>query len=693
MAYETTDIRTVAFVGHGGCGKTSLAEAILFCAKAIDRLGKVDAGTTSMDFDPEEIKRNISISTSFFDFEWKKKKVNLIDTPGDADFNTDSQICLSVADNAVIVVDAVGGVEIQTERMWKRADELGIPKAVFISKLDRERADFERILSSVKSVFKCKVAVLTYPIGKEVGFSGVVDLFLGKALKYAGDASGKYDEADIPADLASTIETLRGEMIESIAESNDALLEKYLEGGEISPDELAEGLKAGFVNGSFVPVFCGSGLKNIGVHPLLDFIANSAASPIDRKPFVATNKAGQEVQIKADPNGPLSALVFKTIADPYAGKLSIFRVVSGTMKADSTVTNTTKGAKERVGQIMYVRGKGQKPTASAPAGDIAAVAKLKETGTGDTLADDGNPVIFPGFSTPPQIMFFAIKPKSKGDEDKVMSSIHRLMEEDLTLRIHRDELTKELVLSGMGQVHLEVLMAKLKSKFGVEVDLSTPKVPYLETVRKKARGQGRYKKQTGGRGQFGDTWLEIEPMPRGGGFEFADRIVGGAIPRQYIPACQKGIEEAMLGGVMAGYPVTDIKVSLVDGSYHSVDSSEMAFKIAASMGFKKIFMEAGPVLLEPIMKMEVVVPEDYVGDVMGDLNSRRGRVAGIDVNDGIQIIKALVPMAEVLTYAPDLRSITSGRGTFTMEIDHYEEVPAQFAEKIVQAAQKEKEEG
>ncbi len=692
MTYETTDIRNVALVGHGGCGKTSLCEAILFCAKAIDRMGRVDAGTTAMDFDPDEIKRNISISTSFFDFEWKKKKINLIDTPGDADFSTDAQICLSVADNALIVVDAVGGIEIQTERMWKKADELGIPKIVFISKLDRERSDFDRVLASIKSAFKCKVAVMTYPIGKEASFSGVVDLFSGKAFAYAADGSGNYDEKDVPADLASTIETLRGEMIESIAESNDALLEKYLEGGEISPDELSQGLKEGFVKGSFVPVFAGSGTKNIGAQPFVDFIAKSAASPADRRPVKAAGKNGAETSVKADPNGPLAALVFKTIADPYAGKLSIFRVFSGTMKADSTVANTTKEVKERIGQIMYVRGKGQKPTSAAPAGDIAAVAKLKDTATGDTLADESASVVFPGFAIPPQIMFFAIKPKSKGDEDKVMSSIHRLMEEDMTLKIHRDELTKELVLSGMGQVHLEVMMGKLKTKFGVEVDLSTPKVPYLETVRKKARGQGRYKKQTGGRGQFGDTWLEIEPMPRGGGFEFVDKIVGGSVPRQYIPACQKGIEEAMVGGVLAGYPVTDIRIALVDGSYHSVDSSEMAFKIAASMGFKKIFMEASPVLLEPIMRMEVVVPEDYVGDVMGDLNSRRGRVAGVDVKDGIQMIKALVPMAEVLTYAPDLRSITSGRGTFTMEIDHYEEVPAQSAEKIIQAAHKEKEE-
>ncbi len=692
MTYETTDIRNVALVGHGGCGKTSLSEAILFCAKAIDRLGRVDAGTTAMDFDPDEVKRNISIGSSFFDFEWKKKKINLIDTPGDADFSTDAQICLSVADNAAIVVDAVGGIEIQTERMWKKAEELGIPKIIFISKLDRERSDFDRVLASIKTVFKCKVAVMTYPIGKETSFSGVVDLFSGKALMYSGDGSGKYDEKDVPSDLASTVEALRGEMIESIAESNDALLEKYLEGGEISPDELSQGLKEGFVNGTLVPVFAGSGIKNIGAQPFVEFIAKSAASPADRKPVKAVGKNGAETLIKADPSGPLAALVFKTIADPYAGKLSIFRVFSGTMKADSTVANTTKETKERVGQIMYIRGKAQKPTSAAPAGDIAAVAKLKDTATGDTLADEASHVVFPGFVTPPQIMFFAIKPKSKGDEDKVMSSIHRLMEEDMTLKIHRDELTKELVLSGMGQVHLEVMMGKLKTKFGVEVELSTPKVPYLETVRKKARGQGRYKKQTGGRGQFGDTWLEIEPMPRGGGFEFVDKIVGGSVPRQYIPACQKGIEEAMVGGVLAGYPVTDIKISLVDGSYHSVDSSEMAFKIAASMGFKKIFMEASPVLLEPIMRMEVVVPEDYVGDVMGDLNSRRGRVAGIDVKDGIQMIKALVPMAEVLTYAPDLRSITSGRGTFTMEIDHYEEVPALFAEKIIQAAQKEKEE-
>jgi len=690
MKFESADIRNVAFVGHAGCGKTSLAEAVLFDAKAIDRLGKVDDGNSAMDFDPEETNRNISISSALFDFEWNKKKINLIDTPGDADFNTDAQMCLSVADNAIIVVDAVSGIEIQTERMWKKAEELGIPKIIFISKLDRERADFFRVLDALKSRFKGSFAPITFPIGKEVDFKGVVDIFANKALMYADDQSGTYETVDIPGDIASTVEEMRSEMIESIAESDDKLLEKYFEEGELSPEELTAGMKSGVMNGSVIPVFCGSGLKNIGAQPLMDFLAQAGISPLERPEITATDSSGKEITVKPDTDGALAAQIFKTIADPYAGKLSIFRVFSGSMKADSNLVNTTKDTKERVGQLLHVRGKGQNPTNVAPTGDIAAVAKLKETVTGDTLVDPNNDVVFPAFEMPTRIMSFALVPKSKGDEDKVMTSIQRLMEEDPTVKIHRDEQTKQLLLSGMGQVHLEVLIARLKSKFGVEVELFIPKVPYKETIKGKTRIQGRYKKQTGGRGQFGDTWMEIEPLARGGGFDFVDKIVGGVIPRQYIPACQKGIEEAMLGGVMAGYPVVDVKVQLVDGSYHAVDSSEMAFKIAASMGFKKGFMDCQPIMLEPIMKMEIIVPEENVGDVMGDLNSRRGRVAGVDVRDGIQVIKALVPMVEVLTYAPDLRSISSGRGTFSMELDHYEEVPSHLVDKIIQEAEEEK---
>lgn len=693
MKFETSDIRNTALVGHGGCGKTSLAEAILFYAKAIDRLGKVDDSNSAMDYDPEETKRNISISSSFFDFEWMKRKINLIDTPGDADFTTDAQTSLSISDNAVIVVDAVGGVEIQTERMFKKADELGIPKMIFISKLDRERADFNRTLEALKGSFKGRFVVMSYPIGKEAAFSGVVDLITGKGLNYSDESSGSFTEGDVPADIASTIDDLKNEMIESIAESDDSLLEKYLDTGELSPDELSKGLKEGVVNGNLIPVFCGSGLKNIGVKPFLDFIANIAASPRDRKPFVAKDSVSEEdVELTAETEAPAAALVFKTIADPYAGKLSVFRVISGTIKADSTLFNSTKGAKERIGQIMYLRGKNQKPVNSVPAGDIAAVPKLKDTVTGDTLVDEAKKVVFPGFEIPPHVMSFALVPKSKGDEDKIMISMQRLIEEDPTLKIHRNDETKELLLSGMGQVHLEVIIAKLKSKFGVDVDLLVPKVPYKETIKGKTKIQGKYKKQTGGKGQYGDTWIEIEPLPRGKGFEFVDKIVGGVIPRQYIPACQKGIEEAMVGGVIAGYPVVDVKVELVDGSYHNVDSSEMAFKIAASMGFKKGFKECKPVILEPIMKMDIIVSEDNVGDVMGDLNSRRGKVAGVDSKEGIQIISAFVPLAEVLTYAPDLRSITSGRGTFTMEIDHYEELPAHLMDKVIEASQKEGEE-
>ncbi len=693
MKFETTNIRNVALVGHGGCGKTSLAEAILFSAKAIDRLGKVDDASATMDYDPEETKRNISISSSFFSFEWEQKKINLIDTPGDADFNTDAQVSLAVSDNAVVVVDAVGGVEIQTERMFKKAEKLDIPKVIFISKLDRERADFSRTLDAIKGAFKGGFIVMTYPIGKEAAFLGVVDLITEKALKYLDDASGKFTEEDIPADLKSVIDDLKNEMIEAIAESDDELLEKYLDTGELSQEELHIGLKKGVMNGSLIPVFCGSGIKNIGVNPLLNFFVSNAISPLDRKPFIAKDVITEEdVELTADPDAKVAALVFKTIADPYVGKLSVFRVISGTIKADSTIFNSTKDSKERIGQIMSLMGKDQKPINTVSAGDIAAVAKLKDTATGDTLVDESKKVVFPSFEIPPHIMSFALVPKSKGDEDKIMISIQKLIEEDPTLKIKRNDETKELLILGMGQVHLEVIIAKLKSKFGVEVDLLIPKVPYKETIKGKTKIQGKYKKQTGGKGQYGDTWIEIEPTSRGKGFEFVDKIVGGVIPRQYIPACEKGIVEAMLSGVIAGYPVVDVKVKLVDGSYHNVDSSEMAFKIAASMGFKKGFKECKPILLEPIMKMEIVVSEDSVGDVMGDLNSRRGKVAGVDVKEGIQIITSFVPMAEVLTYASELRSITSGRGSFTMEIDHYEEVPTHLKEKIIEASQKDTEE-
>ena len=689
--YEPSTLRNIAVVGHGATGKTSLGEAFLYVSGKTDRLGRVDEGTSSLDFEPEEQKRHISISAAASFFDWDKHKVNIIDTPGDANFATDTINVMHVVDSALVVVDAVGGIEFQTEKVWEYADDFSLPRMIFVNKMDRERADFFRVVDSVKKKLGKKATPLFLPIGAEESFTGLIDLLNMKALIFEGN-KGAFKTTDIPADMAENAKSYRDSMVEDIAEGDEALMDKYLEAGELSLDELKSGLRRAVVAGDLIPVICGSALKTIGIRPLMDLIVACMPSPLDRGAVSGTIPGKDEkVERKPDVKDPFSAFVFKTFADPYAGKLTLFRVFSGSVTSDFNFYNTNRRISERFGNFFYLEGKTQKPAEVLVAGDIAAVAKLKETTTGDTICDEKAPIIFEKIAAIPPIMSFAVQPKTKGDEEKIMSSLHRLIEEDPSISVNRNEQTKEIILSGMGQVHIEVAVERLKRKFGVDVALSIPKVPYKETIKGKTKVQGKYKKQSGGRGQFGDTWLEIEPLPRGGGFEFVDKIVGGVIPRQYIPAVEKGIVEAMNEGVVAGYPVVDVRVSLVFGSYHTVDSSEMAFKIAGSMGFKKGILECQPTLLEPIVNIDIEIPEEYMGDVIGDLNGRRGRVLGMETKGSHQIIKGLVPLAEVLSYAPDLRSITSGRGTFTYTHSHYEEVPPFLAEKIIAAAKKEEE--
>ncbi len=687
--YDSKALRNVAIVGHGGTGKTSLCESFLFVTGKSDRLGRVDDGTSCMDFEPEEQKKHISISAAVNFIDWDKNRVNIVDTPGDSNFVLDIKNCLRVVDGALILIDAVGGVEFQTEKVWEFSDEFKLPRIIYVNKMDREHADFWSAVDSVKNTLKKKATPIYLPIGAEDSFKGVVDLINMKALIF-DDAEGKFKTEDVPEDMLEDTDSYRETMVEDIAECDDELMNKYLEDGELSLDDLKAGLRKGVISGDLIPVICGSAIKNIGVRPLIDMIVDYLPSPVDRGVVVGEKPGAEDIEERSpEESTPFSGMVFKTIADPYAGRLTLFRVYSGTVNSDSTFYNPLQKASEKFGNIFFLEGKKQIPAGSLIPGDIAAAAKLKETVTGDTICDEKAPIVFEKVSPPLPIMSFAVQPKSKGDEEKIMISINRLLEEDPALATYRDDQTKEIILSGMGQVHIEVTIEKLKRKFGVEVNLTTPKVPYRETIRKKTQVQGKYKKQSGGRGQYGDTWIEIEPLPKGEGFEFANKIVGGVIPKQYIPAVEKGIVEAMEGGILAGYPVVDVKVTLYDGSFHAVDSSEMAFKIAGSMGFKKGVMDCQPTLLEPIVNIEIEVSDEYMGDVIGDLNGRRGKVLGMDTKGSNQIIKGQVPLAEILTYAPDLRSMTSGRGTFTYQVSHYEEVPGMIAEKIVAESKKE----
>jgi elongation factor G len=682
--YETAKIRNLGIVGQGGAGKTSLTEAILYNTNMTDRLGKVDEGTSTMDFEPEEIKRGITITSSLNHCEWREHSLHIVDTPGYTNFLHDTRNCMRILGGAVLVVSAVDGVKAQSVKIWEWADQFEVPRIVFVNKLDRERSDFLKTVDDVSKSLRTRAVAVSMPVGEGEDFKGIIELVDMKARFFKFDDAGSYDETDIPAEYLPEAERLRNLMVEAAAEGDDELMEKYLEQGELSNEEILRGLREGTLTKVFTPVLCGSATANIGVRNLLNYIVNCLPSPLDRGTQYGKNpKTGEKEQRRPDPAEPLSAMVFKTINDPYAGKLSLFRVYSGTLKSDSVTYNPNKDATERIGQLFELEGKKQKPVAAAEAGDIVAVAKLKETATGDTLCDGGQPILYESPMALKPVISFALAAKSKNDEDKIMTSLHKLMEEDPTLQFQREEETHEMILSGMGQVHVEVAVEKLKRKFGVEVVLKEPKVPYRETIRKAVKQHYRHKKQSGGRGQFADVHLEIEPLPRGEGYEFVDKIVGGVIPRQYIPAVDKGIHEAMRHGVLAGFPVQDFRIILYDGSHHSVDSSEMAFKIAGSMAFKKAMEEASPVLLEPVMHMEITVPEDCVGDVIGDMNSRRGKVLGVEPHGSSHLISVQVPMAEVLKYAPDLRSMTSDRGLFTMEFSRYEEVPPHLTARIL----------
>jgi elongation factor G len=695
MTIEVGKIRNIAVISHGGAGKTSVVEALLFDAGATDRMGTIDDGNTVTDFEAEEIERKISISSAVAFCDWNGHRINIVDTPGYINFIEDTKCCLSSVDGAVFVLSANEGMKAEAGKIWQFAEKYSIPKVAFVNKMDRENANFSQTIEDLEKTFGVSAIPLNIPIGAESSFEGVVDIVKMKALIFK---DGKASESDIPDSVRADADEYRKRLVEKIAESDDALLEKYLEGTDPTDEEINAGIRSGSISGAFVPVVCGSATKNMGIQPLMDAIVHCLPSPLERAeqyPVKGTDpKSGEEVTRKPDPAEPVCLRVFKTVADPFAGKITIFRVFSGTLRSDSSLVNVTRDTKEKMGNMFYLLGKKQSPVKEVGPGEIAAVAKLKEAQTGDVMADAANPVQLEPIVFSDPMISYAIEPKSRGDEEKVSSGLHRLLEEDPSLKFHRDTESKEMILGGMGQMHLEVTLEKLKRKFGVEVEMKTPKIPYRETIKAASSAQGKYKKQSGGRGQYGDCWIKIEPLPRGAGFEFVDQIVGGVIPRQYIPAVEKGIVEKMKEGLIAGYPMVDVRATVYDGSYHSVDSSEMAFKIAGSMALQKAVENAKPVILEPVVKVEVSTPEEFLGNVIGDLNSRRGKVQGVDsLPSGEQKITALVPMAEMLTYANQLNSLTSGRGMYTMEASHYEEVPAHIAQKLIEEKARAREEG
>ncbi len=690
--YETEQLRNICLISHGGAGKTSLAESMLYDAGVLDRLGNVDNGNSTMDFDDEEIKRKISIQGAIASVPWKEEKITFIDTPGYFDFVGEVKAAMRVSDGALILLDAVGKVEVGAELAWNYADEHNMSRMVFVNKMDRENANFHEVVESAKQSLSSLIAPIQLPIGAEENFSGIVDLIKKKAYEYAD--GGKSEEIEIPGEMMDQVDEYREQLIEIAAEGDDELTIKYLEGEELTNEEVLHGLRQGVLAGKVAPLLCGSAYKNIGVPQLLDAVASFMPSPEDVSPQEAEKLASEEiVKIECDPDGPFCGLVFKTMADPYVGKLTLFRVYSGMLRSDTNFYNSTKEKAEKFGQLFYPRGKHLDAVDEVKAGDIAAVAKLQETSTGDSVCDKDNAIILEPVDFPKPNLKLALTPKAKGDEDKLSSGLARLSEEDPTFEVGKDKTTGELVASGMGELHIEVITSRLKKKFGVEVNLQTPTVPYKETIRKKVKVEGKHKKQSGGRGQFGDVWIEFEPLPEDSedDFEFVDKIFGGSVPRQYIPAVEKGLREAKEEGVLAGYPAVNFRATLYDGSFHPVDSSEMAFKIAAGLAFKKGMEQASPVLLEPIGVAEVIVPDAYMGDIIGDLNKKRGRILGMEPKGEQQIVRAQVPMAEMFKYATDLRSMTQGRGIFSIEFDHYEEVPSNIAEKVIEEANKEKE--
>jgi elongation factor G len=678
--FEPSKIRNVAVVGHRGTGKTSLVEALLFQAGATNRLGSVEGSSTVSDWDEDEHRRQMSLAASVCHAEWQERKINLVDTPGDPGFQADTLAALRVVEGALFAVNGVNGVEVQTTRLWERSEALGLCRVLFVTMLDRERADFFVTLEQLRSQLSDRCVAVQIPIGHEHELEGIVDLFHMRAY-LDPDGERESSPVEIPDAIAAQAAEYREKLVDSVVETDEALMERYLEEGEVTGDELAGALKNAVVAGDLFPVACGVPTKNLGTTGLLDLLVEGIPSPA-KKPL----EAG------VDGGGP-AAFIFKTVADPFAGRINVFRVLSGTLSSDSNLVNSRTRGKERVGQLLVLQGKDHEPAPEFGEGDIGAVAKLKETGTGDVLLTEDRPIDLPPLDFPQPVMSFAITPKAKGDEEKMASALRRLHEEDPTLTLRRDEQTGEQLLGGLSQVHVEVAVDRLRRRFGVEVDLHQPRVPYLETIRKESRAQGRYKKQTGGRGQFGDCHIVLEPLPGHEGYEFVDKIVGGVIPQSFRPAVDKGIQEAMTHGELAGAPVTGLRVLLVDGSYHSVDSSEMAFKIAGSLAFKSAYEKANPVLLEPIMSLEAAVPDDAVGAVNGDLNSRRGRLLGMEpTGGGLTTIKAEVPMADVLTYSQSLTSLTGGRGDYTLAFLRYEEVPTHIAQKVMENAKQEDDE-
>jgi elongation factor G len=676
-------IRNVALIGHRGCGKTSLHEAMLFEAGAVTRLGTVADGTTVSDHEPDEKERAMSINASVACFEHGGREINLIDTPGEPSFVADAIASLRVADAAVVVVNAAMGVEVHTERLWWRADGEGLARLVFVNMLDRERADFFHTLDSLKAAFGPHVVATEIPIGSEQEVGGVIDLIDLKAFVYEGTGPGAAEEVAIPEELRARAEEYREKLMDEVAENSDELMERYLEGEEIDHDEIVRVLKQGVTAGRIFPVTCGVATRNLGTGRLLEALVEDLPSPAMRGAVAAAGREGEAIEIEPDEEGPLAVYVFKTLADPYTGRVNLFRVLRGTLRSDSHAINVSQNQKERIGQLAQPLGEELRPAAELGAGDIGAVGKLKATHAGDVLCAGQEEVSLAPLDLPDPVMAFAYEPRSKGDEDKAAAAVHRLTEEDPTLDIHRDPQTGEQIIAGLTQIHVEVIVARMKRRFGVEIELHPPRVPYQESIRSPAAAHARYKKQSGGRGQFADCRIEIEPAEDGAGLDFVNKIKGASIPGGFIPAVEKGVEEAMAHGTVAGYPVKDVRVRLLDGKHHDVDSSEMAFKIAGAMAFREAMEAADPVLLEPIVRLVVSCPGDVVGDVIGDLNSRRGHPLGMEPKGSMTEVRAEVPMAEVLDYAPDLRSISGGRADFEAEFDRYEEVPSHLAEKVV----------
>jgi elongation factor G len=688
--FDAPSIRNVAVVGHGGAGKTSLVSTLLFDVGAQSRIGRVEDGTAVTDFDPDEVERKISLQTGIAFGEWRKAKLNLLDAPGYANFLHEAQLALRVADVALVVVDAVSGVEVQTEKVWQIAGRHGLARLVAVSRMDRERASFDRTLESLQGAFGRSLVPIALPLGEEKAFVGVADLLKEKAYVYAEDAGGGFQQVDVPAEIKDRVGEAREALVEMVAETNESLMEAFFENGSLNEEELAGGLRAAVAAGKLVPVLPVSSARNVGLHPLLDALVELCPSPADRGAATGLDGGGAPASREPSASAPASAFVFKTIVDPHAGRLSLFRVYSGTLASDTTIHNATRDASERLGSLFLLQGKNQTPVGELGAGDIGGVAKLKETQTSDTLADKSAPIAYAKVELPEPATTFAIEPKTRGDEDKIAQALRRIMDEDPVLRVSTDPQTHELLLSGMGQLHVEVVVGKLRKRYKVEVNLKKPKIPYRETIKAAAEGHGRHKKQTGGHGQFGDCRIRMKPLPRGEDFRFVDEVFGGSIPRNFIPAVEKGIQEARVRGFLAGYPMVDFQVELYDGQYHDVDSSEMSFKIAGSLGFKDAVAKCRPTILEPIMKVEISVPEEFAGSVMGDLASRRGRPQGMEPRGSQQVIRAEVPLAEMLSYDAELTSMTGGRGSYHMEHDHYDEVPAHLQEKIIAAAKAER---